>query len=60
MGEFMSPRALEAAEKAYRAKRFEDYMQMVDRGELTRELAITAFKEELEFEDVPQEETAQN
>ena len=59
MGEFVSQRALAEQEKAYKAKRFEDYMQQVDAGKMTRALAITAFKEELEFNDV-QEETAQN
>lgn len=57
MGEYMSPRAIAEAERQYRFKRFEDYMQMEDKGELTRALALTAFKEELEFNDV-QEETA--
>lgn len=55
---FMSPRALAEADRLYRAKRFEDYMVKVDKGELTRELAITALREELEYNDVQIKETA--
>lgn len=48
MEQWKSPRKIEEEVKAYKAKRFEDYMEMVDRGELTRELAITALREEME------------
>lgn len=50
MEEWKSPRKREEV-KEYRLKRFEDYMQMVDRGELTRELAFTALREEIEYSD---------
>lgn len=49
--EWKSPRKIEEEIKEYRLKRFEDYMQMEDRGELTRELAITALREEIEYTD---------
>lgn len=49
--EWKSPRKIEEEVKEYREKRFEDYMQMVDRGELTRELAFTALREEIEYSD---------
>jgi hypothetical protein len=51
MEEWKSPRKIEEEVKEYRAKRFEDYMQMVYRGELTRELAFTALREEIEYSD---------
>ncbi len=35
--------------KQYGYKRFEDYMEMADIGMLTRALAISAFREELEY-----------
>ena len=38
--------------REYRLKRFEDYMQMVDRGELPRALAIQALREEIEYSEV--------
>lgn len=47
--EWKSPRKIEEEIRQYRYKRFEDYMQMEDRGELTRSLAIAALREELEF-----------
>lgn len=49
--QWKSPRKIEEEVKEYRAKRFEDYMQMEDRGEITRELAITALREEIEHSD---------
>lgn len=49
--EWKSPRKIEEEVKEYREKRFEDYMQMVDGGELTRELAFTALREEIEYSD---------
>lgn len=49
--EWKSPRKIEEEVKEYRLKRFEDYMVMVDRGELTRELAFTALREEIQYSD---------
>ncbi len=46
MEAWKSPRKIEEEIKQYRRDRFEVYMQAVDRGELTRELAIAAFHEE--------------
>lgn len=46
MSEFRSPRKVEEDIKKYRRDRFETYMEAVDRGELTRELALAAFREE--------------
>lgn len=51
MEEWKSPRKREEEVAQYRAKRFEDYMTMADKGEITRELAITAFREELEHSE---------
>jgi len=45
--EWKSPRRIAEEEVAYRHKRFESYMSMVDRGELSRELAIQALREEI-------------
>lgn len=42
-----SPRRIEAEEKAYVAQRFERYMTLEDRQELSRELAIAALRDEL-------------
>lgn len=47
-----SPRRIEEDVRAYRHKRFEDYMQMEDRGELTRALAITALREEMNYKEL--------
>lgn len=41
-----SPRKVEEELKEYRRQRFETYMEAADRGEIERELAIQAFKEE--------------
>jgi len=49
--QWKSPRKREEEVKEYRLKRFEDYMSMVDRGELTREIAITALREEIQYSD---------
>jgi len=49
--EWKSPRKIEEEVKLYRLKRFEDYMQMVDRGELTRILAIAALREEIAYSE---------
>ena len=46
-----SPRKIAEEERLYLHKRFEDYMSMVDRGELERELAILALRDELEPRD---------
>lgn len=51
MEEWKSPRKIEEEVQEYRAKRFEDYMVMVDKGEITRELAFTALREEIEYSD---------
>jgi hypothetical protein len=51
MEEWKSPRKIEEEVKEYRLKRFEDYMVLVDRGELTRELAFTALREEIQYQD---------
>ena len=52
MEEWKSPRKLEEEAKEYRLKRFEDYMKLVDSGELPRELALTALREEVEYDGV--------
>lgn len=49
--QWKSPRKIEEEVQEYRAKRFEDYMVMVDEGKLTRELAITALREEIQYSD---------
>ena len=49
--QWKSPRKIEEEVKAYRSQRFEDYMQQVDRGELTREIALTALREEIQYSD---------
>ena len=41
-----SPRKVEEEIKEYRRKRFEKYMEMADRGEIPRKLAIQALREE--------------
>lgn len=41
-----SPRKVEEEIKEYRRSRFETYMGMADRGEISRHLAIQALKEE--------------
>lgn len=49
--QWKSPRKIEEEVKQYRSKRFEDYMQLVDKGELTQALAIAALREEIEYSD---------
>ena len=49
--QWKSPRKIEEEVKQYRSKRFEDYMVMVDEGKLTRALAITALREEIEHSE---------
>lgn len=49
--QWKSPRKIEEEVKEYRLKRFEDYMQLVDKGELTRELAFIALREEIQYQD---------
>lgn len=46
--QWKSPRKVEEEVRQYQIERFERQMQMVDRGELSRELAIVALKEEFE------------
>lgn len=42
-----SQRKLDEELKEYKHRRFEYYMEMEDRGEISRELAIRALREEL-------------
>jgi hypothetical protein len=49
METWKSPRKIEEEAKAYVMERFESYMQMVDRGELTRAIAIAALTEEVGY-----------
>jgi GTPase Era involved in 16S rRNA processing len=49
--DWRSPRKIEEDVKRYRSKRFEDYMKMEERGEITRELALAALREEIEYSD---------
>lgn len=51
--QWKSPRKIEEEVKQYRSKRFEDYMQMVDRGEVELALACTALREEIMYSDMP-------
>lgn len=44
--DWKSPRKVEEEVKEYRRQRFETYMEMADRGEISLELAIQAFQEE--------------
>lgn len=44
-----SPRKVEEEIRDYQRKRFEDYMELADIGMLTRALAISALREELEY-----------
>lgn len=46
-GSWKSPRKVEEEIRDYQRHRFEHQMLMVDRGELTRDLAITALREEI-------------
>lgn len=45
-----SPRKVEEEIRTYQRNRFEMYMQMEDAGHLTRDLAISALREELEYD----------
>jgi len=49
--EWKSPRRIAEEDRAYRHRRFESYMRMADRGELSRELAIQALREEIIYEN---------
>jgi hypothetical protein len=49
--QWKSPRKIEEEVRAYRSKRFEDYMKMEDRGEIERSIAITALREEIAYSD---------
>lgn len=46
-----SPRKVEEEARAYLRQRFEAYMEQADNGELTRELAIMALRDEVDFTD---------
>lgn len=48
---FKSPRKIEEEIRNYKRERFEKYMTEVDDGRLTRELAIAALREEVEYID---------
>lgn len=50
--QFKSPRQVESEVAAYRHKRFEDYMLKVDSGELPRAIAFTAFRQEIEYQEI--------
>jgi hypothetical protein len=57
-------RKVEEEIRLYQHKRFEDYMELADIRMLTRELAIAALREELEYtmspsDDCPTEPTAE-
>ncbi len=49
--QWKSPRKIEEEVSAYRQKRFEDYMVLVDKGEITRALAFTALREEIQYSE---------
>lgn len=49
MESWKSPRSVEEDIQLYLRKRFEDYLQLEDDGTLTRELAIAALREEMEY-----------
>lgn len=53
-----SPRQIEQEVREYRAKRFEDYMCLVDEGELTLALACAALREEVAYSEMPIGENA--
>lgn len=44
-----SPRRIDEENRLYIRKRFESYMTMEERGELTRELALRALREEIAY-----------
>lgn len=48
--EFKSPRKAEEELRKQNRDRFEEYMERVDRGEMTIELAMTALKGEVGLE----------
>ena len=48
MEAWKSPRKVEEEVKQYKRSRFEWYMTQEDDGKMTRELAITALREELD------------
>lgn len=45
---FKSPRKIEEEIRDYQCERFEAYMRMADEGKLSRELALTALREEMD------------
>lgn len=49
MSEFVSRRALEEQEKKYKYRRFDQYIDQAGPDRLKRAIAITAFKEEIEY-----------
>jgi hypothetical protein len=55
--DWKSPRKVAEEIRDYQRKRFEDYMQMEDRGEISRALAITALQEELNYVELDQNGT---
>lgn len=50
--EWKSPRRLAEEAQACLRRRFEDYMAMEDRGELPRDVAIAALRDEIDFTDM--------
>lgn len=56
--EWKSPRKVEEEVAEYRRKRFEDYMQMVDRGDLDLAIACTALREEVEYSEMSMGDSA--
>lgn len=49
--EWKSPRRLAEEAQACLRRRFEDYMAMQDRGELPRDVALAALRDEVDFID---------
>jgi hypothetical protein len=49
METWKSPRQVDEDLRDYTRRRFELYMMMVERGELTQTLALTALREEIEY-----------
>lgn len=47
-----SDRAIEVEVAAYRVKRFEDYMLKVDSKELPQDIALTALRQEIEYQEL--------
>lgn len=48
--QWKSPRKVEEEIRDYQRKRFDDYMEMVDVGLISRELAVRALRDEVEID----------